>query len=185
MSHIDDIAEQFRSAYVAGHHPDAGDFLEKVPATERDELGRRIRLVLADEPVASLDPVNAEIVMEALQNICRERNLPVIVNLHSLDIARRYCTRVVAMAKGAIVFDGPTSALTPAVLERVYAGGRCPGWRAVPRPWRSIRSDCWGSSGRRRARPPSTAPADRDRGGSAHPVRRSGRSRPTSRCTGS
>lgn len=81
-------------------------------------------LVLADEPVASLDPVNAEIVMEALQNICRERNLPVIVNLHSLDIARRYCTRVVAMAKGAIVFDGPTSALTPAVLERVYAGGR-------------------------------------------------------------
>jgi phosphonate transport system ATP-binding protein len=81
-------------------------------------------LVLADEPVASLDPVNAEVVMEALQTICRERNLPVIVNLHSLDIARRYCTRVVAMAKGAIVFDGPPSGLTPAVLERVYAGGR-------------------------------------------------------------
>jgi phosphonate transport system ATP-binding protein len=81
-------------------------------------------LVLADEPVASLDPVNAEVVMEALQKVCRERNLPVIVNLHSLEIARRYCTRVVAMAKGAIVFDGPPSALTPAVLERVYAGGR-------------------------------------------------------------
>ena len=81
-------------------------------------------LVLADEPVASLDPVNAEVVMDVLQKICRERNLPVIVNLHSLEIARRYCTRVVAMAKGAIVFDGPTSALTPAVLERVYAGGR-------------------------------------------------------------
>jgi len=81
-------------------------------------------LVLADEPVASLDPVNAEVVMEALQTICRERNLPVIVNLHSLDIARRYCTRVVAMAKGAVVFDGPPGELTPAVLERVYAGGR-------------------------------------------------------------
>ncbi len=79
-------------------------------------------LVLADEPVASLDPVNADVVMDALQKICRERNVPVIVNLHSLDIARRYCTRVVAMAKGAIVFDGPPSALTPAVLERVYAG---------------------------------------------------------------
>ena len=79
-------------------------------------------LVLADEPVASLDPVNADVVMEALEKICRERNVPVIVNLHSLDIARRYCTRVVAMAKGAIVFDGPPSALTPAVLERVYAG---------------------------------------------------------------
>lgn len=79
-------------------------------------------LVLADEPVASLDPVNAEVVMDALQKICRERNVPVIVNLHSLDIARRYCTRVVAMSKGAIVFDGPPAALTPAVLERVYAG---------------------------------------------------------------
>jgi phosphonate transport system ATP-binding protein len=81
-------------------------------------------LVLADEPVASLDPVNAEVVMEALSRICRERNVPVIVNLHSLEIARRYCTRVVAMAKGSIVFDGPPSALTPAVIERVYAGRR-------------------------------------------------------------
>ncbi|MFN3514475.1 MAG: phosphonate ABC transporter ATP-binding protein [Phenylobacterium sp.] len=81
-------------------------------------------LVLADEPVASLDPVNAEVVMEALQRICRERDVPVIVNLHSLDIARRYCTRVVAMAKGAVVFDGPPSGLTPAVLERVYGGRR-------------------------------------------------------------
>jgi phosphonate transport system ATP-binding protein len=79
-------------------------------------------LVLADEPVASLDPVNADVVMDALQKICRERNVPVIVNLHSLDIARRYCTRVVAMSKGAIVFDGPPGALTPTVLERVYAG---------------------------------------------------------------
>jgi hypothetical protein len=50
MSHIDDIAEQFRSAYVAGHHPDASDFLERVPAADRDELGRLLRLVLADEP---------------------------------------------------------------------------------------------------------------------------------------
>ena len=55
-------------------------------------------ILLADEPVASLDPVNAEVVMEALQKVCQERGIPVVVNLHSLDIARRYCTRVVAMA---------------------------------------------------------------------------------------
>ena len=77
-------------------------------------------LVLADEPVASLDPVNAEVVMEALQRICLERRVPVIVNLHSLEIARRYCTRVLAMAKGAVVYDGPPQGLTPAVLERIY-----------------------------------------------------------------
>ena len=69
-------------------------------------------LVLADEPVASLDPVNAEVVMEALQRICRERNLPVIVNLHSLEIARRYLVRRQLQANG----------LTPAVLDRVYGG---------------------------------------------------------------
>lgn len=79
-------------------------------------------LVLADEPVASLDPVNAEVVMDALQRICRERDVPVIVNLHSLEIARRYCTRVVAMAKGRIVFDGPPAALTQTVVDRIYAG---------------------------------------------------------------
>jgi phosphonate transport system ATP-binding protein len=79
-------------------------------------------LILADEPVASLDPVNADVVMDALQKICRERNIPVIVNLHSLEIARRYCTRIVAMSKGAIVFDGPPAGLTQAVLDRVYAG---------------------------------------------------------------
>src|ERR1700754_3904493 len=77
-------------------------------------------LVLADEPVASLDPVNAEVVMEALQRICLERRVPVIVNLHSLEIARRYCTRVLAMARGAVVYDGPPQGLTPAVLERIY-----------------------------------------------------------------
>jgi phosphonate transport system ATP-binding protein len=77
-------------------------------------------LVLADEPVASLDPMNAEVVMEALQRISRERRVPVIVNLHSMEIARRYCTRVLAMAKGAVVYDGPPQGLTPAVLERIY-----------------------------------------------------------------
>ena len=82
------------------------------------------QLLLADEPVASLDPVNAQAVMDALAAVCRERGVPVIVNLHSLEIARRYCTRVIAMAKGAVVFDGPPAALTPAVLDRVY--GRQP-----------------------------------------------------------
>ena len=89
-------------------------------------------VVLADEPVASLDPVNAEVVMEALQRICHERNVPVLVNLHSLEIARTYCTRVIAMAKGAIVFDGPPQGLTPAVLERVY--GRRAGRTLEPLP---------------------------------------------------
>jgi phosphonate transport system ATP-binding protein len=82
-------------------------------------------ILLADEPVASLDPINAEVVMEALQDVCRERRIPVIVNLHSLDIARRYCTRVIGMAKGKIIYDGPPSGLTPEVVDRIY-GTRAP-----------------------------------------------------------
>jgi phosphonate transport system ATP-binding protein len=81
-------------------------------------------ILLADEPVASLDPVNAEVVMEALERVCRDRGIPVIVNLHSLDIARRYCTRIVAMARGQVVFDGPPDDLTPDILERVYGSRR-------------------------------------------------------------
>lgn len=77
-------------------------------------------LILADEPVASLDPVNAEVVMDALKRICVERGVPVIVNLHSLEIAHRYCTRVMAMAKGQIVYDGAPQGLTPSTLERIY-----------------------------------------------------------------
>lgn len=79
-------------------------------------------ILLADEPVASLDPVNAEVVMDALEKVCRERGIPVIVNLHSLEIARSYCTRIIAMAKGKVVFDGPASELTSEVVDRVYAG---------------------------------------------------------------
>ncbi len=88
-------------------------------------------LILADEPVASLDPNNAEIVMNALQRICRERGVPVIVNLHSLEIAHLYCTRILAMARGKVVYDGAPGGLTPAVLERIY-GARAS--RPFPEP---------------------------------------------------
>ncbi len=79
-------------------------------------------VLLADEPVASLDPVNAEAVMEALHQACRLRNIPVIVNLHSLDIARRYCDRVVAMSRGRVVFDDAPQRLTNEALVQIYGG---------------------------------------------------------------
>jgi phosphonate transport system ATP-binding protein len=77
-------------------------------------------IILADEPVASLDPANAETVMEALAKINRERNITVLINLHSLDIARRFCPRIIGMASGRIVFDGPPEALRPSVIEQIY-----------------------------------------------------------------
>jgi len=79
-------------------------------------------LLLADEPVASLDPANAEAVMDALHQVCRRRNIPVLVNLHGVDIARRYCDRVVAMSRGRVVFDDAPHRLTADALAHIYGG---------------------------------------------------------------
>ncbi|MFO7856823.1 MAG: phosphonate ABC transporter ATP-binding protein [Paracoccaceae bacterium] len=81
------------------------------------------KMVLADEPIASLDPMNAQIVMEALRAIHEEDGLTVICNLHTLDTARRYCDRVIGMRKGRVVFDGPAEALTEAAAREIYGAG--------------------------------------------------------------
>jgi phosphonate transport system ATP-binding protein len=77
-------------------------------------------IVLADEPVASLDPRNSRIVMDALARINRHFGLTVLCNLHSLDLARSYCDRLVGMAAGAVVFDDVPAALTDSVARDLY-----------------------------------------------------------------
>src|SRR4051812_21784087 len=77
-------------------------------------------IILADEPVASLDPRNARVVMDALQRINRHFGLTVLCNIHSLDIARRYCDRLVGMAAGRVVFDDVPVALTERVARDLY-----------------------------------------------------------------
>ncbi len=78
------------------------------------------RLLLADEPIASLDPQNARVVMDALRRINLEDGLTVLCNLHHIDTARTYCDRIVAMHSGHIVFDGPPSGLTPDRVRDIY-----------------------------------------------------------------
>jgi phosphonate transport system ATP-binding protein len=78
------------------------------------------RVLLADEPVASLDPESTRRVMELLATLNRERGLTLLVSLHHVGLARRYCERVIALRDGRLVFDGPTSALTPPFLRDLY-----------------------------------------------------------------
>ncbi len=78
------------------------------------------RLLLADEPVASLDPANTTAVMDTLKAICRDDRIPVLCNLHDLDIAMAYADRVVAMRAGKIVFDGLPAQLSEATIKSVY-----------------------------------------------------------------
>jgi len=78
------------------------------------------KIVLADEPIASLDPMNAQMVMDDLRRIHEEDGRTVIANLHTLDIARRYCDRVIGMLHGRVVFDGTPEQLTTGVARDIY-----------------------------------------------------------------
>jgi phosphonate transport system ATP-binding protein len=78
------------------------------------------QLVLADEPIASLDPESSRNVMEILTRIQREDGRTVVVSLHQVDMAIRYCTRVIALNQGRVVYDGPSADLTPQLLRALY-----------------------------------------------------------------
>jgi phosphonate transport system ATP-binding protein len=78
------------------------------------------KILLADEPIASLDPRNAKIVMDSLAAINEEQGITVITNLHTLDTARAYCERIIGMAQGRVVFDGTPDELTTDVARELY-----------------------------------------------------------------
>ena len=80
------------------------------------------RLLLADEPTSSLDPKTSVEIMELLREIGREHSLPVIVNMHDVELARRFADRVVGMSGGKVVYDGPPAGLTDAELKSIYGG---------------------------------------------------------------
>ena len=83
-------------------------------------LVQKPKIILADEPIASLDPLNAKIVMESLRDIHDTDGLTVICNLHTLDTARQFCDRVIGMSDGRIVFDGKANDLTTEVAKSIY-----------------------------------------------------------------
>jgi phosphonate transport system ATP-binding protein len=83
-------------------------------------LTQEPKMILADEPIASLDPMSAQVVMQALREINERDGLPVICNLHTLDTARSYCDRVVGMRQGKVVFDGPPTELSRDVVRDIY-----------------------------------------------------------------
>lgn len=78
------------------------------------------KIMLADEPIASLDPANATRVMEALRSINREDGITILVNLHTLDTARAYCDRIIAMRNGRVRFDGIPEELTQERIREIY-----------------------------------------------------------------
>lgn len=83
-------------------------------------LVQKARLILADEPIASLDPESSRKVMELLAKMNRDHGCTVLVSLHQVEFATRYCQRTIALNRGRIVYDGPSAKLTPDLLAELY-----------------------------------------------------------------
>ncbi len=85
-------------------------------------LAQAPNLILADEPVASLDPATAERVLALLHEICRQDGLSAIVSLHQVELARQFADRIIGIGGGRMVFDGPPEDLDEAAIRRIYGG---------------------------------------------------------------
>jgi phosphonate transport system ATP-binding protein len=112
--------EQFDMGSLAAQRADqlSGGQQQRVAIARA--LVQEPEIILADEPIASLDPRNTKIVMDALLRINKHFGITVLCNLHSLDLARSYCDRLIGMAAGRVVFDGAPSALTVHIAHELY-----------------------------------------------------------------
>jgi phosphonate transport system ATP-binding protein len=112
--------EQFEIAGLAAQRADqlSGGQQQRVAIARA--LVQEPDIILADEPIASLDPHNTKVVMDALRRINRDFAITVMCNLHSLELARSYCGRLIGMAAGQVVFDGTPEQLTEQEARRLY-----------------------------------------------------------------
>ncbi len=89
-------------------------------------LNQNPQIILADEPVASLDPIMARQVMKDFVRINKDYNITILLNIHHVDLALQYCDRVIGVREGQIVFDGPAGTITQEQIDEVYNGAKVP-----------------------------------------------------------
>lgn len=87
-------------------------------------LAQDPQIILADEPVASLDPVTAKQVMDDFKRINQHMNITILINIHHVDLALQYCDRVIGIRAGEVVYDGPAAEVNEDVLKQIYQGGQ-------------------------------------------------------------
>src|SRR5262245_49885534 len=123
-----DIARAFQLLDAVGLGNLATQRADRLSGGQRQRVGiaralmQAPDLVLADEPTSSLDPKTSVEIMELIAQRAGERDIPVIVNIHNVELARRYADRIVGMSKGTVVFDGPPKALEDSHLLQIYGG---------------------------------------------------------------
>ncbi|RXJ02461.1 phosphonate ABC transporter ATP-binding protein [Anaerobacillus alkaliphilus] len=85
-------------------------------------LAQNPDIILADEPIASLDPVTSKLVMDDFKKVNKEMNISVIMNIHHVEVALEYADRIIGVRKGEIVFDGEAALVTQELLDEIYGG---------------------------------------------------------------
>jgi len=124
----DDVRKAFELLDVVGLAGFAHRRADALSGGQRQRVGiaravmQEPKLLLADEPTSSLDPKTSVEIMELMADIARTRSIPVLVNMHDVELAKRFADRVVGMAGGRIVYDGPPQYLTDDVLKQIYGG---------------------------------------------------------------
>ena len=112
--------EQFDMMAMAGQRAESLSGGQQQRVAIARALVQEPEIILADEPIASLDPRNTKLVMDGLLRLNRHFGITVICNLHDLDIAKDYCGRLIGMAQGRVVFDGAPESLTESAARELY-----------------------------------------------------------------
>ena len=114
------------SLYCVGLHEHAGQRASTLSGGQQQRaaiartMEQRAKIILADEPIASLDPESARMVMDCLAELNRDEKVTIVISLHQVQFALQYCPRSIAMKDGQVVYDGPSSELTAEVLREIY-----------------------------------------------------------------
>ena len=124
----EDIDEAFTLLDAVGLASFANQRADALSGGQRQRVGiaravmQHPEILLADEPTSSLDPKTSVEIMELMADLAGKRNIPVIVNIHNVDLAKRFCHRMIGMRDGKVVFDGSPAELTDANLKQIYGG---------------------------------------------------------------
>jgi phosphonate transport system ATP-binding protein len=137
--------ERVNMLHRARHRADRLSGGEKQRVGIARALSQEPKVLLADEPVASLDPELSEQVIADLAKVARDEGVPTLINLHDVELATEFCDKVIAVAQGMVVYEGPTVGLTDEVLNQTYR---------FDREWKSyVRGVIGGSASREAERP--------------------------------
>jgi phosphonate transport system ATP-binding protein len=124
----EDIARAFELLDVVGLAGFSNQRADSLSGGQRQRVGiaravmQQPSILLADEPTSSLDPKTSVEIMQLLADIARQRGIPVLINMHDVELAKRFADRIVGMAGGRIVFDGPPRQLSDDTLKIIYGG---------------------------------------------------------------